>query len=56
MTKRIFYFFVSLSLILALSFSSSALIVRQNGLCYSNLPEPQQSNLNVLNAKVRQAD
>lgn len=44
MTKRIFYFFVSLSLILALSFSSSALIVRQNGLCYSNLPEPQPSN------------
>lgn len=43
MTKRIFYIFVSLSLILALSFSSSA-IVRSNGVCYSNLPEPQPSN------------
>lgn len=44
MTKRIFYIFVSLSLILALSFSSSALITRQNGVCYSNLPEPKPSN------------
>lgn len=44
MTKRIFYIFVSFSLILALSFSSSALITRQNGVCYSNLPEPQPSN------------
>ena len=44
MPKRIFYILVSLSLILALSFSSSALITRQNGVCYSNLPEPQPSN------------
>ena len=44
MTKRIFYLLVSLSLILALSFFSSATIVRQNGVCYSNLPEPKPSN------------
>lgn len=44
MSRRIFYIFVSLSLILALSFSSSALISRQNGVCYSNLPEPKPSN------------
>lgn len=44
MAKRFFYIFISLSLILALSFSSSALITRQNGVCYSNLPEPQPSN------------
>lgn len=44
MAKRIFCIILSLSLILALSFSSSALITRQNGVCYSNLPEPQPSN------------
>ena len=44
MTKRFFCIILSLSLILALSFSSSALVSRQNGVCYSNLPEPQPSN------------
>lgn len=44
MAKRILCILFSFSLILALSFSSSALITRQNGVCYSNLPEPQPSN------------
>lgn len=44
MTRRIFCIILSLCLIFALSFSSSALITRQNGVCYSNLPEPQPSN------------
>lgn len=44
MAKRIVYIIVSLSLILALSFSSFALIEQSNGVCYSNLPEPSPSN------------
>lgn len=44
MAKRIVYIFLSLSLILALSFSSFALIEQSNGVCYSNLPEPAPSN------------
>lgn len=44
MAKRIVYIFLSLSLILALSFSSFALIKQSNGVCYSNLPEPAPSN------------
>lgn len=44
MAKRVFCLLLSLSLIFVLSFSSSALITRQNGVCYSNLPEPQPSN------------
>ena len=43
MAKRIFCICLSFCLILALSFSSSA-IVRSNGVCYSNLPEPLASN------------